>query len=194
MELLDSQAIDIVKKAVKGDMHSFEKLLYMYQDKVFSWSMKLTGSAGDAEDLSQEVFLRAYRYISHFRGDSSFGTWLYRIALNIWLNDKRKKRVDSAYSLDDTISSEDGEVKREIADVTFEPQKVLSDSLMGEKLQKAVDSLPKDQKAAILLREVEDYTYDEIAHIMDCSVGTVKSRISRAREALKKAYNGYVEA
>jgi len=193
MELLRLNAADIVKSASRGDTASFEQLVLMYQDKVYSLSLRLTGQAQDAEDLAQEVFVRAYRYMNSFRGDSDFGTWLHRIAVNIWLNQKRKIQPTLAYSLDEPVSSGDGEIKREIPDISDEPESVLLSSQMSEKLHRAVESLPKDQKAVLLLREVEDYSYEEIAGMMDCSVGTVKSRLSRARDALRRSFNGYAD-
>jgi len=191
MELLRLKTAEIVRSAANGDIASFEQIVIMYQDKVYSLSLKLTGSAQDAEDLAQEVFVKAYRHITSFRGDSDFGTWLHRIALNTWLNQKRKKQPSMAFSLDEPIHSDDGEIKREIPDLSQEPEGVLLSSQMSEKLQRAVESLPKDQKATILLREVEEYTYEEIARMMDCSVGTVKSRLARARNALRISFNGY---
>jgi len=191
MELLRLKTAEIVKSAANGDIGSFEQIVLMYQDKVYSLSLKLTGSAQDAEDLAQEVFVKAYRHITSFRGDSDFGTWLHRIALNTWLNQKRKKQPSMAFSLDEPIHSDDGEIKREIPDLSQEPEGVLLSFQMSEKLQRAVEGLPKDQKATLLLREVEEYTYEEIARMMDCSVGTVKSRLARARNALRISFNGY---
>lgn len=192
MELLRLNA-DIVKSAVNGDLRSFEQIVLLYQDKVYSLSLKLTGSAQDAEDLAQEVFVKAYRHITAFRGDSDFGTWLHRIAVNTWLNQKRKRQPVSVYSLDEPIHSDEGELKREIPDLSQDPESVLLSSQISEKLHRAVEGLPKDQKAVVLLREVEEYTYEEIAKIMDCSVGTVKSRLARARDALRRSLNGYAE-
>jgi len=192
MELLRLNA-DIVKSAANGDLSSFEQIVLLYQDKVYSLSLKLTGSAQDAEDLAQEVFVKAYRYITSFRGDSDFGTWLHRIAVNTWLNQKRKRQPVSVYSLDEPIYSDDGEIKREIPDLSQDPESVLLASHMSEKLHRAVEGLPKDQKAVLLLREVEEYTYEEIAGIMECSIGTVKSRLARARDALRRSLNGYSE-
>jgi len=191
MELLRLKTAEIVESAANGDIGSFEQIVLMYQDKVYSLSLKLTGSAQDAEDLAQEVFVKAYRHITSFRGDSDFGTWLHRIALNTWLNQKRKKQPSMAFSLDEPIHSDDGEIKREIPDLSQEPEGVFLSLQMSEKLQRAVESLPKDQKATILLREVEEYTYEEIARMKDCSVGTVKSRLARARNALRISFNGY---
>jgi len=191
MELLRQRAADIVKSAANGDLGSFEQIVLLYQDKVYSLSLRLTGSAQDAEDLAQEVFVRAYRHITAFRGDSDFGTWLHRIAVNTWLNQKRKGQPKAAYSLDEPVHSDDGEIKREIPDMSEEPESVLLESQLSEKLHRAVEALPKDQKAVILLREVEEYTYEEIANIMACSIGTVKSRLARARVALRISLNGY---
>jgi len=193
MEILRQRTADIVKGAANGDLGSFEQIVLLYQDKVYSLSLRLTGSAQDAEDLAQEVFVKAYRHITSFRGDSDFGTWIHRIAVNTWLNQKRKGQTPAAYSLDEPIYSGDGEIKREIPDLSQDPEGVLLSSQMSEKLQKAVESLPKEQKAALLLREVEEYTYEEIARMMGCSVGTVKSRLARARNALRINLNGYKE-
>jgi len=193
MELLRQRTADIVKGAANGDLGSFEQIVLLYQDKVYSLSLRLTGSAQDAEDLAQEVFVKAYRHITSFRGDSDFGTWIHRIAVNTWLNQKRKGQTQAAYSLDEPIYSGDAEIKREIPDLSQDPESVLLSSQMSEKLQRAVESLPKDQKAALLLREVEEYTYEEIAMMMGCSVGTVKSRLARARNALRGSLNGYKE-
>ena len=194
MELLKQQAALFVRSAIQGDTGSFEQLVILYQDRIYSLAVRLTGSVNDAEDLAQEVFIKAYRSIGSFRGDSDFGTWLHRIAVNTWLNQKRARQPKAAYSLDEPIISEEGEVKREIADTSNDPESVLLSSYMGGRLQRAVESLPKDQKAALLLREVEERTYEEIAEIMSCSIGTVRSRLARAREALKCAYNGYDES
>lgn len=193
MELLRQQTAQTVQSATNGDIAAFEQLLLMYQDRVYSLSLRLTGSAQDAEDLAQEVFVKAYRYISTFRSDSDFGTWLHRIAVNTWLNQRRKIQPKYAYSFDEPIVSDEGEIRREVADFSGEPESVYFSSQIGERLQRALESLPKDQKAAILLREVEDYSYEEIAEIMQCSIGTVRSRLSRARGALKRCYNGYKE-
>jgi len=191
MELLKQQVTHFVRSAIQGDLGSFEQLVLMYQDKLFSLSLKLTGSDRDAEDLAQEVFVKAYRNITTFRGDADFGTWLHRIAVNTWLNQKRKKGPKVAYSLDEPLNSDEGTVKREIADASYEPERLALNAQLGERLHIAVESLPKDQKATLLLREVEDYSYEEIAQIMACSVGTVRSRLARAREALKRNFNGY---
>ena len=99
----------------------------------------------------------------------------------------------SVYSLDEPIYSDEGELKREIPDLSQDPESVLLASQMSEKLHRAVEGLPKDQKAVVLLREVEEYTYEEIAGMMDCSVGTVKSRLARARDALRRSVNGYAK-
>lgn len=189
MELLKQQAEHFIRSAINGDIGSFEQLVVIYQDRVFSLALKLTGSALDAEDLAQEVFIKAFRSIRSFRGDSDFGTWLHRIAINTWLNQKRKNMPRQAYSLDEPIFSEEGMLKSEIADISNEPESVLLKSQISVRLHKSMECLSKDQKAVLLLREVEECTYEEIALILNCSLGTVRSRLARAREALRNAYN-----
>jgi len=193
MQLMPGKATQLINGAKQGDLASFEQLILLYQDRVFSLSKRLTGSHHDAEDLAQEVFVRAYRYIASFRGDADFGTWLHRITLNTWLNTKRKTASSHIVSLDEPIETDKGEVAREVADENSDPQKIVTDGVLGELLQKAMDSLPKEQRAVLLLKDVEDHTYEEIAVMMSCSIGTVRSRLSRAREALKRQLesNGY---
>jgi RNA polymerase sigma-70 factor (ECF subfamily) len=176
----------LVCRAQKRDLVAFEQLVLLYQDRVYALARHLAGNPLDAEDLAQEVFVSAYRGIHAFRGESDFGTWLHRIAVNLWLNSRRKAAV-AVVSLDEPVTTKDGTLQREVPTLEGEPESLLMGRELNELLQRALEGLPKEQRVVVVLRELEDYTYEEMARILNCSLGTVRSRLSRAREALRKA-------
>lgn len=176
----------LVEKARQGDIKAFEELVVLYQDRVYAQCRQLTGDAVDAEDLAQEVFILAYRGIASFRLEADFGTWLHRIAVNTWINHQRRKKNVIAFSLDEPLETGDGEVSREIAASDDGPQEHLEQVEFREVVDQAFKRIQPEYRAALILREIEGYNYDDIAHLLDCSLGTVKSRINRGRKALKK--------
>lgn len=176
----------LVCRAQKRDLVAFEQLVLIYQDRVYALARHLAGNPLDAEDLAQEVFVRAYRSIHTFRGESDFGTWLHRIAVNLWLNSRRKATV-AVVSLDEPVTTRDGTLQREVSTLEGEPESLLLGRELNELLQRALEGLPKEQQAVLVLRELQDHTYEEMARILNCSLGTVRSRLNRAREGLRKA-------
>ncbi len=175
----------LVEKAKKNDKAAFERLVLLYQKRVYNLALKLTGSVQDAQDLAQEVFVRAFRSLGAFRQEADFGTWLHRIAVNIWLNSRRRAVVPTV-SLDQQVDTGEGTVNREVGTLADEPETVVMAGELSELLQKALEQLPREQKAVLVLRELEGLSYGEIAAVMNCSLGTVRSRLSRAREALRR--------
>lgn len=178
----------LVRKAQAGDVRAFEELVVLYQDKVYNLSYYLAGNHADAQDLAQEVFVKAYTGLKGFRLDADLGTWLHRITVNVWLNLRRRQKNSPAISLDDPVQTEEGEVTRTMAvlDPAGDPVEALEGKELREKVQKALLSLPEEFRTVLVLREIEDYSYDDIAEMMQCSLGTVKSRLNRARRALKE--------
>lgn len=176
----------LIYRAQNKDLTAFEQLVSLYQGRVYALAHKLEGNPTDAQDLAQEAFIRAYRALDSFRGDSDFGTWLHRITVNVWLNSRRKQRVDTSVSLDEPIQTTEGSMTREVPSWDHDPESILMDAQMSELMQKALDDLSKEQKAVLLLREIEELSYEEIAVTMNCSLGTVRSRLSRAKDALRK--------
>ncbi|MGR6837131.1 RNA polymerase sigma factor [Syntrophomonas erecta] len=177
---------ELIKKAQAGDVDAFEELVVLYQDRVYTHCFYLSGNSFNAQDLMQEVFVRAFNSIKSFRGEADLGTWLHRIAVNLWINQRRRDKKLVAFSLDDPLETEDGELVREVAACQDSPLDRLERIETRELINLALDRIPPDFKVALVLREIEGYSYDEIAQIMDCSLGTVKSRISRGRNALRK--------
>lgn len=186
---LDPDRIDVrllIRQAQAGDKKAFEELVIIYQDKVYTLSYYLAGNHNDAQDLAQEVFLKAYSSLRSFRLEADLGTWLHRITVNTWSNMRRGR--NQVLSLDDPLQTEDGEMDRPLADgdPTSDPAVALEEKEVQVMVQHAIRSLPEEYRAVLVLREMEGYTYEEIAGIMGCSLGTVKSRLNRARRALKE--------
>jgi len=178
----------LVNRAKAGDLAAFEELLLAYQSKVYGLCRQLTGHSEDAQDLAQEAFIRAYRAIGSFRGEADFGTWLHRVTVNIWLNQRRKlSSKQTVVSLDETYRDDDGgNPRREIADDSADPQMALETKELQQLVRVALLDLSEEHRAVLVLREMEGYSYEEVARMLDCTLGTVKSRLNRARGAIKR--------
>lgn len=177
---------ELVEKAGRGDLRAFEKLLVFYQDRVFSHCLRLTANSDDAQDLAQEVFIRAFRSIKSFRHEADFGTWLHRITVNSWINSQRKNKKLVFFSLDEPLNTPDGEMNRELAASEDSPLEAVERQELSAAVRTALDRLAPEYRTVLVLREMEGYSYEEIAQILDCSLGTVKSRISRGRRDIRK--------
>ncbi|KJS66642.1 MAG: RNA polymerase subunit sigma-24 [Peptococcaceae bacterium BICA1-7] len=178
---------ELIKRSQKGDLKTFESLVTMYQGRVFGLCVKLTGNRDDAEDLAQEVFIKAFNSLKGFRLEADFGTWLHRIAVNMWLNIKKKNSRATIVSLDEPISTSNGEITREVADgdSSRDPLASLEEVEFRGHVRQALGRLSQEHQAVLVLRDMEGYSYEEIARITDSSLGTVKSRINRARQTLR---------
>lgn len=176
--------LQLVERVQSGDREVFGLLVSKYQRKLLRLVMRLVRDPAEAEDVTQEAFIKAYRALPNFRGDSAFYTWLYRIGVNTaknWLvAHGRRMPVMSEIVDDETEGIEEGVLLRD--DET--PDRVLMSRQIGETVNAAMEALPEDLRTAISLREIEGLSYEEIAQVMDCPIGTVRSRIFRAREAI----------
>lgn len=181
--------MDLVKQLIarsqQNDLNAFEDLIKLYQDRVFTLCRQLTGNHADAQDLAQEVFVKAYYGLGNFRGEADFGTWLHRIAVNQWLNSRRKKNLAS-FSLDAPLLTEEGEMMREVAATAPDPEEAYEQSETRQMVAVALENISAEHRMVLVLRELNGMSYEEIASILNCSLGTVKSRLNRARLALKK--------
>ncbi|PKM50704.1 MAG: RNA polymerase subunit sigma-24 [Firmicutes bacterium HGW-Firmicutes-7] len=177
----------LIKKAIRGDSDAFEKIVLMYEKKVYNIAFNMFGNEHDAYDSSQEVFIKLYKNIHSFKFDSSFGTWLYRIAMNTCIDEYRKKKRQNkqAYSLDEPIENESSNIDRQLRDPAMTPEQQIVQLEEVMRIRKAIGELKEDHRAIVILRDIRGHSYDEISEILHCSVGTVKSRLSRARIALR---------
>lgn len=181
----DENDQQLVQRVQKGDKSAFDLLVLKYQHRVLKLVGRFVSDAAEAEDVAQEAFIKAYRALPAFRGDSAFYTWLYRIAINTAKNtlvSNRRRPVDFDLDMQDPDQYERHARLKE-ADT---PEGVLLTDEIREVVEHALEQLPEDLRTAIVLRELEGLSYEEIAEAMDCPVGTVRSRIFRAREAIDK--------
>jgi RNA polymerase sigma-70 factor (ECF subfamily) len=182
----------LVERVQAGDKAAFNLLVLKYQQRVLKLVSRFVNDAAEAEDVAQEAFLKAYRALASFRGDSAFYTWLYRIAINTAKNalvSSRRRPVDFDLDLQDP-EQYDRQAKLKEADT---PEGVLLTEEIRTVVERAMEQLPEDLRTAIVLRELEGLSYEEIAEAMDCPVGTVRSRIFRAREAIDKKLKPLLE-
>lgn len=175
----------LVRRVQKGDKHAFDLLVIKYQHKILSIISRYVKDGAEMQDVAQEAFIKAYRAIGNFRGDSAFYTWIYRIAINTAKNhlvSRGRRPPASDVEVEDAEYYMGGESLRDLAS----PENHLMKDQLEEAVYKAIRDLPEDLRTAVTLREMEGLSYEEIAEVMGCPVGTVRSRIFRAREAIDK--------
>ncbi|MEH8119234.1 RNA polymerase sigma factor RpoE [Aeromonas allosaccharophila] len=187
--LLDEQ---LVERVQSGDKAAFNLLVKKYQHKVVNLVARYVNNPGDVPDVAQEAFIKAYRALPTFRGESAFYTWLYRIAVNTaknYLTSQGRRPPSSDVEADEAESYGGGEALQEVST----PENLALTDEIKRTVFSAIEALPEDLRTAITLRELEGLSYEEIAEIMDCPVGTVRSRIFRAREAIDKKLQPLIE-
>lgn len=172
----------ILARARRGELDAFEELVRQYEKRVYAVALRSSGSPEDAADITQEVFLRAWRSIESFRGDSGFSTWLFRITMNLCVDHARHKNAQPQ-TQPLVVGEEDAE--RPIPDTAPTPEEHLENSELGRELAAALDEVSEEHRRIVLLRDVSCLSYTEIAEVLEISEGTVKSRLSRARIALR---------
>jgi len=175
----------LVERVQQGDKKAFDLLVLKYQHKIVNLVMRYVRDAAEAQDVAQEAFIKAYRALPKFRGDSAFYTWLYRIAINTaknYLVAAKRRPLDYDLDLQDP---EQYDMQARLKN-TDTPEGLLLTEEIRSTVMEAIEALPEDLRRAILLREMDGLSYEEIAQTMECPVGTVRSRIFRAREAVDK--------
>jgi RNA polymerase sigma-70 factor (ECF subfamily) len=190
------QDYEVVELCQIGDKSAFQELVKRYQKKVFTLLYQLAPEWRDLNDLSQEVFIRVYRGVSNLRNPKIFRSWLNQIILNLFYDELRKRpRMLRTVSIDQAIEDDNGDTEfiREIKDNALKPDEVLSNNEMSAMIKSAMSQLPEQFRTAIVLRELQGLQYEEIAEILDCALGTVKSRIWRARERLQVLLQPYFD-
>lgn len=191
---MGERAVDLqlVERVKKGDKRAFDLLVQKYQGRIVNLVNRYVNDPSEAQDVAQEAFIKAYRAIERFRGDSAFYTWMYRIAIN---TAKNFRVAQSRRPPGDDIQAEDAELydgESSLKEYATPEKASLTDEI-ARTVQAAIESLPVDLRTAITLRELEGMSYEEIAQAMDCPIGTVRSRIFRAREAIDQKLKPLVD-
>ncbi|MDI3533885.1 MAG: polymerase sigma-70 factor, subfamily [Thermosediminibacterales bacterium] len=175
----------LIKKCQEGNLQAFSKLVKLYEKKVFNIAYRMLGDYEEAGDVSQEVFLRIYKSIESFKGNSSLATWIYRVTTNMCIDQLRRKKGKQIYSLDEPIETDYGKLYPEAPDASDTPEEQVLKKDVQKLIKKSLEKLPEEQRIVIVLRDIQGFSYNDIAEITGCSLGTVKSRINRGRKALK---------
>ena len=184
----------LVERAQGGDQHAFDQLVSKYQRKLGRLLSRFIRDPAEVEDVSQEAFIKAYRALPSFRGDSAFYTWLYRIGVNTaknWLiTHGRRASATTGVDSEEAETYDDADALRD----NDTPERLLMTKQIGATVNAAMEALPEDLRTAIMLREIDGLSYEEIAQVMDCPIGTVRSRIFRARDAISEKLRPLLDA
>jgi len=179
----------LIKEALEGNQQAFKGLVTRHQASVFHIVFRIVRDREVANDLVQETFMKAFSSLKSYRSEYRFSTWLYKIAANSSIDHLRKRRIH-ALSLDNPIATEDGQVSIEVPDYSHHPEREMVRRERAVSIDEAIDSLPDKYRRVIVARHKEEKSYEEIANELNLPVGTVKARIFRARELLKKRLRG----
>ena len=175
----------LFKKAQNGDVEAFETLIRGYEKLIYNAAYRMLGDAGDAEDASQEVILKVYRNLSACKASTAFKSWLFRIINNTCIDELRKKKGKSTLSLDVRLDDSDSRMEDFVLKDETTPESEFLRKDLSKNIQKAIDKLPPDYKAIIVMRDINELSYDEITEALGINIGTVKSRIARGRKRLR---------
>jgi len=188
-----AEEADLVKRAQKGEMNAYDDLVRMYQERIYATIYHMTSNHEDANDLTQEAFIKAFQALKSFKGGSSFYTWIYRIAVNKTINFLKQRKNHAAMSLNDLDfnAEHDPDLVALISDNT--PRRNLGLTELAEKLNGAMQKLSDHHRLVVTLHDVQGLSHEEIAKIMDCNVGTVRSRLFYARQQLQAYLSDYLK-
>ena len=175
----------LVQRVRSGDFSAMDELVQRHYRPVFNLAFRLSGNYDDAQDIVSEAFIRVHNALPNFRGDAHFTTWLYRIVKNVFLDERKKQRIRTHSSLEEMVDLEDSAVSRQVEDPGPGPQWMVERGERADTIQRAVQTLPEAQRVMIALYHFHHRSYEEIAEVMGLPIGTVKSRLNRARLALK---------
>lgn len=177
--------------AVNHRQANFDELLKTHHRRAYNFAYRMTGNREDAEDLTQEAFLRAYRALDRYDPERPFDRWLYRIMTNLFIDRLRSRPPQSLLSIDVPVEGNDGElVVNDIADETSDPSRIVLRDVMDERLQEALNGLPMQFRETVVLTDIEGLSYEDAAELLGCAVGTIRSRLHRARVMMRKSLAG----
>ncbi|MBN4069393.1 MAG: RNA polymerase subunit sigma-24 [Alkaliphilus sp.] len=186
MRDLNQHEISLIRESKNGNSSSFEELVSPHYKKAFNTAYRILGNLEDANDVAQDAIIKVFKSIGSFKENSSFSTWVYKIVVNTCIDFKRKNNKQEVIYLDKQIGEKNGGLVLEIPDKAGTPESLFEENEVKHIIHDAINELNFEQRKIIVLRDVKGFSYKEIAEILDCSEGTVKSRISRSRNNLRK--------
>ena len=186
MNAEDKSDYELIDVAISGDEDAFGIIMRRYENSLYGLIYKMVRNHEETQDLVQEAFIKSYNALESFNKQYSFSTWLFKIASNNCIDHLRKRRLQTT-SIDVPIQTDEGSISQELPDNSYSPEKDSLRNEMFESIDSIIEELPKKYKQVIILRHKEDKSYEEIAQSLDIPIGTVKARIFRARELLKKS-------
>lgn len=179
----------LINRSKNGDLEAFELLVKRYENKVYTVAYRFLGNHADASDLAQEAFLRLYQSLPGFRGESGFMTWMYRITANVCRDELRRRQKHQVISLDaEDVNNQNNNIAQ-LPGRDPTPEEALEKKEFNDFIQECLLSLSEEHRLVLIMREIQDMSYEEIAEVLKCSLGTVKSRLNRARMAFREKYN-----
>ncbi len=182
--------------SARQDRSEFDELVKRCHRQAYNIAYRMMGNHADAEDLTQEAFLRAYRFFDRYNRAMPFENWLYRIISNVFIDELRKRPKAKCHSLDQPLpnANSESEIRIEIPDFTSDPEAMMLETELDEPLQKALSTLPPDFRKTVVLADVEGLSYEDLSEAMGCSLGTVRSRLHRGRKMLRNRLQAYPAA
>ena len=175
-----------IEKAKAGDIKAFEELMEEHQKAIYNVAYRIVGNYDDASDVAQDAMIKIFKNLCYFEERSKFTTWMYRIVTNTALDFLKKNRRNKVISIDETISGEENDYGKQLASDEATPQELVEQDERKQAVLKALYKLTPEHRAVLVLRDINGLSYDEIANVLMCSEGTVKSRINRARKSLRE--------
>ena len=188
---VDEQAL--IERCKNSVPDAFNELVAHFEKRIYNLAFRICGNADDASDVTQEAFIRVFNSIHAFRGDANFTTWVYRIVKNVYLDERKKSKSNRLTSLDDYIELDENSVSRQIQDQGPLPADIIEQKERAQIIQNAIDSLPEYQRIIVSLYHMQHQSYEEIAEILNLPIGTVKSRLNRARLSLSEVLKNQPE-
>lgn len=179
---MDYPEKELVQRSRNGDTAAFEELIQSYEKRIFNIALRMTGNREDSSDIAQEVCIKIFKSISKFKEDASFSTWVYRITSNVCIDEMRKRKNNVVPLI---FAGEDGEMEIPVASQDKLPEEIAESNEMSRLIKTCISQLAPEHKTIVVFRDIYDYTYEEISKILNISIGTVKSRLNRARNILK---------
>lgn len=188
-EFLETDEKVLISLCKRGDLSAYDRLMQRYEKRVYALCFRMAGNQDDAADLAQEAFLKAFRALPSFNGQAQFSTWLYRIVTNTCLDERRRQaRRPQLFSLDKPLNTEDGQLALTLPAEASDPLATALSQETEIEIRTLLSMLPAEQRIVLVLRDMEGYSYDEIARMLNLNGGTVKSRLNRARRKLRELY------